>query len=82
MKSSKTESSQNQPTQNRVEKQSDDLASLKSQLFSIAALARELDCSKASIHNWVKEGILIPRKIGCRTYFLGADLVKLLTQTK
>ena len=81
MKSSKTKSSINQRSKAKVDKQLDELASLKNRLFSIDALANELDCSKASIHNWVKEGILIPHKIGSRTYFLGADLVKLLTQS-
>ncbi len=41
-----------------------------------------LDCSKQHIQNLVKRGILKPKYIGCKTYFILQDIVDSLSNKK
>lgn len=48
------------------------------QIYSIQDLCDKLQVSRQTLFNWGKAGLLKPRKIGRRTYYLGADVLNAL----
>lgn len=47
-------------------------------LFSVAQTMEMFGCSRATLHNWKKKGILLPQVIEGRVYYLKADCLKAL----
>lgn len=47
-------------------------------VFRAAELCKLLNVTRQTLHMWNKEGLLKPHKIKSRTYYLWADLEKLI----
>ena len=51
-------------------------------LISVKDLCSKLSITNATVHNWIKGGILTKHKIGGRTYFLEEEINKVVSNNK
>jgi len=67
---------------NEVSELRNQLHSKHKELYTIDDIADLFNITKATVHNWVKEGKLIKYKVGGRTQFKRADVEKLINYSK
>lgn len=58
------------------------LASKSKELYTYSDLKELFGVSRATLHNWVKEGKLIKHKIGSRVEFKRIDIERLINNSK
>lgn len=56
------------------------LAPLANRLFTIKQLCTELQVTRQTIRNWEKQGIITPKLLGGKKFFIGKDLIEQLNK--
>jgi predicted site-specific integrase-resolvase len=57
------------------------LVPLANRLFTIKQLCTELQVTRQTIRNWEKQGIITPKLLGGKKFFIGKDLIEELNKT-